>query len=255
MKELKSSNSDLAEIRSVSRLVRNKPKTKATHFNLPNKNDKSFNHVKYLGRNFWGYVKKIISYDESILPTFNMDNCLKHFKSVLAKITPNKIFQIPSWIPALPDPITEFDLEPPTFQQITNIIHKMKTFGSPSPLHQISIICFKRCPYLRTYLTELIQAVWLSGAVPDRWKKACTILIHKKDDPNLPENFCPITLQSVPWKVFTSSLRNAMFSYLLANNFTEHNIQKGLLPTYQKDLSTQYKWLTSSIKLESNNNL
>ena len=64
----------------------------------------------------------------------------------------------------------------------------MKTSGSPSPLDQISIICFKRCPYLRTYLTELIQAVWLSGTVPDEWKKACTILIHKKDDPNLPEN-------------------------------------------------------------------
>jgi hypothetical protein len=106
----------------------------------------------------------------------------------------------------------------------------MKTSGSPSPLDQISIICFKRCPYLRTYLTELIQAVWLSGTVPDEWKKACTILIHKKDDPNLPENFRPITLQSVPLKVFTSCLRNAMFSYLLANNFIEHDIQKGFTP-------------------------
>ena len=142
-------------------------------------------------------------------------------------MNPNKIFQIPSWIPALPDPITEFNLEPPTYQQITNIIRKMKTSGSPSPLDQISIICFKRCPKRRTYLSELIQAVWLSGTVPDEWKKACTILIHKKDDPNLPENFRPITLQSVPLKVFTSSLRNAMFSYLLANNFIEHNIQKG----------------------------
>ena len=141
-----------------------------------------------------------------------MDDCLKHFKSVLAKINPNKIFQIPSWIPALPDPITLIDLEPPTYQQISNIIRKMKTSGSPSPLDQISIICFKRCPYLRTYLTELMQAAWLSGTVPDKSKKACTILIHKKDDPNLPENFRPITLQSVPLKVFTSSIRNAIFS-------------------------------------------
>ena len=61
-------------------------------------------------------------------------------------------------------------------------------------------------------------------------EESLTILIHKKDDPNLPENFRPITLQSVPLKVFTSSLRNAMFSYLLANNFIEHNIQKGFTP-------------------------
>jgi hypothetical protein len=96
-------------------------------------------------------------HDESMLPTFNMDDCLKYFKSVLTKINPNKIFQIPSWIPALDYPITAFDLEPPTYQQITNIIRKMKTSGSPSPLDQISIISFKRCPYLRSYLTELIQ--------------------------------------------------------------------------------------------------
>ena len=181
-------------------------------------------------RNFWGYVKKVIEYKESIVPTFNMDDCLKYFELVLTKINPNKIFQIPSWIPALPNPTAEFDLEPLTYQQITNIIGKMKTSGSPSPLDQISIICFKRCPYLRTYLTELIQAVWLSGTVPDESKKACTILIHKKSDPNLPENFRPITLQSVPLKIFTSILHNAMFSYLLANNFVEHNIQKGFTP-------------------------
>ena len=82
----------------------------------------------------------------------------------------------------LHDPITEFDLELPTYRQITNIIRKMKTSGSPCPLDQISIISFKRCPYLRTYLAELIQAVWLSGSIPDEWKKACTIYIINRQE-------------------------------------------------------------------------
>ncbi|XP_028412518.1 uncharacterized protein LOC114535400 [Dendronephthya gigantea] len=225
LKYLKSSNSDLAEIRYVSRLVRNMLKSDTT-----NNIDESLNHDKYIGRNFWGYVKKFIECNQSTLPTFNMDDCLRYFKTVLTKINPNKIFNIPNWIPKLPNPLIEFDLQPPNYQQTTNIIRKMKTSGSPCPLDQISIICFKRCPYLRTYLTELIQAVWLSGSVPDEWKKACTILIHKKNDTNLPENFRPITLQSVPLKVFTSCIRNAMFLYLIANNFTEHSIQKGFTP-------------------------
>jgi hypothetical protein len=110
LKQLKSSNAELAEIRYVSRLVRNKLKTKATNVILPNNNDESFNHDKYLERNFWGYVKKVINYNESILPTFNIDDCLKYFKSVLTKINPNKIFQIPSWIPALPNPIMTLTL-------------------------------------------------------------------------------------------------------------------------------------------------
>ncbi|CAB4027761.1 Hypothetical predicted protein [Paramuricea clavata] len=230
LKLLKSSNSDLAEIKYVFRLVRDKLKTCQTNHNLVNNTEESFNHNKYFERNFWGYVKKVLTYNESILPTFNIGDCEKHFKTVLTKINPNKIFQIPSWIPMLPDPVFEFNLEPRTYQQVTNIIRKMKTSGSPSPLDQISIICFKRCPYLRTYQVELIQAVWLSGTVPDEWKEACTTLIHKKGDTNLHENFRPITLQSVPLKVFISSLRNAMFAYKLANNFIEHKIQKGFTP-------------------------
>ena len=74
--------------------------------------------------------------------------------------------------------------------------------GSPCPLDQISVICLKRCPYLRTYLTEIIHVAWSSGIVPSECKKACTILIHKKDETDNPANFRPITLESVPLKVF-----------------------------------------------------
>ena len=94
----------------------------------------------------------------------------------------------------------------------------------------MSIICFKRCPFLRSYLTELFRAVWLSGTIPDEWKKACTILIHKKDDTNSPSNFRPITLETIPLKVFTSCIRNSIFTFLIANNFIESNIQKGFTP-------------------------
>ena len=40
----------------------------------------------------------------------------------------------------------------------------------------------------------------------------------------------PITLLSVPLKVFTSCLRNAIFNFLSANNYIEQEIQKGFTP-------------------------
>ena len=135
-----------------------------------------------------------------------------------------KLFTIPSWIPLLPllpDPQVQVDLDPPSYEQITNIICKMKASGSPCLLDQLSIISFKRYPFLRTYLTDLIHAVWLFGTIPSEWKKACTILIHKKGD---------TTPESIPLKLFTSCLRNALCTYLTANNFIEHNIQKGFKP-------------------------
>jgi hypothetical protein len=79
-------------------------------------------------------------------------------------------------------------------------------------------------------LTEVIRSVWSSKSVPAEWKKACSVLIHKKGNTNDPSNFRPITLESIPLKVFTSYLRNAMFSFLTANNFIEQKIQKGFTP-------------------------
>ena len=145
-------------------------------------------------------------------------------------INPSKTFSIPSWIPKFASPRKPFNLDPPTYQEISNVIRKMKPSGSPCPLDQISIISFKRCPYLRSYLTEIIHAAWWYGVVPSEWKKACTILINKKGETNDPANFCPITLESILFKVFTSCLRNKTFEYLSNNNYIEQNIQKGFTP-------------------------
>ena len=163
-----------------------------------------------------------------------MSECLNYFSRALAAVKPSKLFQIPSWIPKFNNPQIQFDLDPPSYRQITIVIRKMKASGSPCPLDQISVICFvlslERCPFLRTYLTELIRAVWLSGTVPTEWKRACTILIHKQGEASNPSNFRPITLESIPLKVFTSCLRNSVYSFLTANQYIEHNIQKGFTP-------------------------
>ena len=238
LKQLKLSNADPCEIKYVSRTLRDKLRNSSSNVNSVNNTitrdqstpPKTFNHDNLIGKNFWGYVKNIMHKSNSLLPTFTMSSCVSYFKDTLNSINPNKLFHIPSWIPKLSDPTVHFDLEPPTYRQVTNIIRRMKASGSPCPLDQLSIICFKRCPFLRTYLTEVIRCVWSSKSVPAEWKKACSILIHKKGDTNDPSNFRPITLETVPLKVFTSCLRNSMFSFLKANNFIEHNIQKGFTP-------------------------
>ena len=129
----------------------------------------------------------------------------------------------------------------------------MKASGSPCPLDQLSIICLKGCPFLRTYLTDLIRAVWLSGTIPSEWKKACTTLVHKKGDTNTPSNLRPIILETIPLKVFTSCLRNAMYSFLSTNNFIEHNIHKRFTPNRSGTLEHTAKWLTLLTMLVTNN--
>ena len=179
---------------------------------------------------FWGYVKRFFAKNTGSFLSFNLTQCTSYFTKTFSSINLTKTFKIPNWIPKFTSPQTQFNLDPPTYQEITNVIRKMKPSGSPCPLDQISVICFKRCPYLRSYLIEIIHAAWSCGAVPSEWKKACTILIHKKRETDNPASFRPITLESIPLKVFTSCLRNKTFQFLVENNYIEQNIQKGFTP-------------------------
>ena len=82
----------------------------------------------------------------------------------------------------------------------------------------------KNCPILRTALHRIMSHCWDRGLLPESWKQAFTILIHNA---KLPSNFRPITLQPVFAKVFTSIIRNRIYSYLVQNEYIETNIQKG----------------------------
>ena len=206
LKVLKRSGDDIEEIKFVSRKLRltlrngNIGDVKTTNIN--------FDHDSLISKSFWGYVKRFLTSKDKKLPSFTQADCISFFRNVFTSMNPNKIFRIPSWIPLFAPPQIPFNLDPPSYQQVTNVIRNMKASGSPSPLDQISVIAFKRCPYLCTYLTNIIRSVWSSGEVPSEWKKACTILVHKKGDTADPANFRPITLESVPLKIFTSCLRN-----------------------------------------------
>jgi len=146
LKNLKRSNADLREIKYVSHLLRDLLHNK----NTVTQDTNNIDHDNFITKNFWSYTKKIFEAKETILPSFTMAECVDFFKITLSSANPTKLFHLPNWIPTLNDPVIPFDLDPPTYEQITHVIRKMKASGSPCPLDQISIICFKRCPYLRT---------------------------------------------------------------------------------------------------------
>ena len=79
-------------------------------------------------------------------------------------------------------------------------------------------------------MTLICSEVLRLKSYPKAWKKACTILIHKKGDTDTPENFRPINLEPVTLKIFTSLLRNRMYEFLLKNSYVESHYQKGFTP-------------------------
>ena len=136
-----------------------------------------------------------------VFPQFDKDACYQFFKNWFSRSKINR-FNIPAWMPQYDNPKKSFNLQPPSYRDISK----------------------------RTYLTCLIQKLWKGQNIPSFWKKAVTILIYKSDDPSDPKNFRPITLENVFLKVYTSFIRNRIFEYLKANDYIECRMQKGFIP-------------------------
>ena len=56
----------------------------------------------------------------------------------------------PSWMRKTENPTTDFNMQPPTYAEVTKAIMKMKSSASPCPLYQIIVIGFKKYPVLRS---------------------------------------------------------------------------------------------------------
>ena len=126
------------------------------------------------------------------------------------------------------DSTINFNLEPPTYTEITQIISKMKSSALPCPLDQVSVISFKKCPILRSHLKKIMQLAWKARTFPKHWKSGVTVLAYKKIDPNEREIFCPIQLQPVLSKIFTSVIPNRLYQFVEKNEYIESNLQKGI---------------------------
>src|SRR6266516_1200907 len=178
---------------------------------------------------FWPTCQKIFLDVAGALPTFSITECGAYFLKVLS--IPDSlrscIFQTPSWFVSLPPLTIPFDLSAPTYAEIASIIKKARAGSSACPLDQISVISLKKCPILRTILHNIIANCWQSQYTPKAWRVGVTILLYKKGDPSKVDNFRPITLQSVPYKIFSSFIRNRLQAYLDKNKYHNNNIQKG----------------------------
>jgi len=184
---------------------------------------------KNFGSSFWETCKNVFAGVTGAIPEFNITQCGDYFARILSisDSARNYRFPLPHWFIQLPVPTFPLDTSPPSYAEIANIIRKCRAGSSACPLDQISVLSLKKCPILRTILHNIITCCWQSQYTPEAWRVGVTILLYKKGDPTLVENFRPITLQSVPYKIFSSFIRNRLQTFLDVNKYHNNNIQKG----------------------------
>ena len=114
LKKLKLENGSILEIKFVAKKLRillNKSNNTELH-NSDSHASADIDHDNLIGKNFWGYVKKIFKKNTSSLPSFNLAQCTSYFTKTFSAISPNKTFNIPSWIAKFASPQTPLSLTP-----------------------------------------------------------------------------------------------------------------------------------------------
>ena len=137
VKRVKLSDASLEEIQYVSRLLRSKLQRNSLS---PVASSSHKSHDRYISKSFRSFVKNVVDKPLKILPSFSGEECTNYFRKMFSATSPKRKFPIPSCIPALQQLSTPFNLEPPSYDKITNVVRRMKASGSPCPLDQISII-------------------------------------------------------------------------------------------------------------------
>ena len=121
----------------------------------------------------------------------------------------------PSWTKSPDEPDFLYDTTPSRYCEISKIVYKMKSHGSTCPFDHVSVIALKRFPILTSDLHCIIVYFWIEKVILATWRKSFYVLIYKRGTPKESSNFRPITLEPVCTKVFTSFIRNRMYSFLV----------------------------------------
>ena len=96
----------------------------------------------------WSFSKSVCSPKTHVLPLFNSDTCLLHFKSCFNSSNGPTYCSFPSWIKDVmpfPSSIKDFDMSPITPVMVKRTLHRMKSSSAPGD-DKISYFHLKQLP-------------------------------------------------------------------------------------------------------------
>ncbi|EYC11218.1 hypothetical protein Y032_0051g2083 [Ancylostoma ceylanicum] len=123
-------------------------------------------------------------------------------------------------VPRRPSPTEE---KPPNIlvSEVRNAIQSLKKGTAPGPdgitADLLRVGGYTMHKLLAEHFTSYLEA----GVIPKQWKCSRTVLIFKKGDKEEIENYRPIALLSIPYKVFTAIILNRLEGMLDAYQPTE----------------------------------
>ena len=131
-------------------------------------------------KDFWKHCKDILESEGKVLPDFDETICYEHFIKLLKKSEDSGDYSPPWRMKILDEPTSLLDLSPPTYREISNIFHKMRSSGSTCSFDHVSVIALKRCPILSPLSIALSYNVGKITSFQRPGKMTFVVLIYYK---------------------------------------------------------------------------
>ena len=143
------------------------------------------------------------------------------------------------------DSFKDFKINFRTVRSILKSLNANKSFGPDG----ISGKILKKCAFSLAYpLSLLFNLSYNCGQIPQEWKLANVVPVHKKGDKSCVENYRPISLTCLIMKVFERCISDELLSVCLDRI---HSSQHGFLPG--KSCTTQLIPFIDNLALSLNN--
>ena len=166
--------------------------------------------------NFWKEIKQII---KSTKPTnsIKLDQWFTYFKNIFQQITtvPRIFNETQDFVYTYKNADNLLALnEDIQIPEIVNAISKLKPNKSPGFDQVLSEMLKVNSNVIASFLQVLFTHIFRSGIFPGNWAKSIVVPIHKKGNPNLCDNYRPISLTSLVSKVYTHILNTRLTTFV-----------------------------------------
>jgi len=134
----------------------------------------------------------------------------KHLASVQWHVRP--VTLIPDTLPPIAEPLGVSSL-PFSSSELSKAIQRMSG-GKATKRGDIPIEAFKALAAdggaALTWTLDFCNSCWASKSIPHEWSMASVSMIYKKGDPGFCDNYRPICLLSIGYKLFSSMLKQRL---------------------------------------------
>lgn len=108
-------------------------------------------------------------------------------------------------------------------ETISNVMKNIKPSLSVGPDGICAFFFKKLHQVLCKPLSTIFEVSYRTGTLPDLWKHAIVIPIHKKGDASSPENYRPVSLCCIPCKIMENIINTKIMEHLVSKKLLTEN--------------------------------